>query len=277
MFILNTTGHNYVSQLKLKTTNIYRGCMTNKPSCRIQSAPKISEIDALMTMGRGITHDFNNLLTAIKGNTFIIKHSLAKDNKANESITQIENCTERALKLLNKLCIFTGRGALESQKTNINTVITSACKNLCQPHLTLPIIKFYLKDLLPEITADHYQLDNLIKCLITNSTEALIERDGCISITTGLIKKNDAVNIELTYPSKLEDTDYIFIRIEDNGKGIPVKIQKKMFTPFFTTKMRGEGLGLSIVLGVIRSHNGALIVNSKIHNGSSFTIMLPVQ
>jgi len=227
-------------------------------------------------MGHGITHDYNNLLTAIKGNTFIIKHSLGDDNAVGKSITQIENCTERALKLLNKICTFTGSAPFNRQPININNLISTICAELCPPHIGTPAIKLNLKTALTDINADHVQLQNLIECLVTNSMEAMIEREGSITITTGLIEKKDAKNIELTYPDRLTDTDYIYIRIADTGKGIPIKIQKKIFTPFFTTKIRGKGLGLSIVLGVIRSHNGALILNSRAHKGSAFTVILPV-
>ncbi len=250
--------------------------MTDKPSCRLKTTFQTSELEALTTMGRGITHDCNNLLSAIKGNTFIIKHSLGDNNRAKESITQIENCTERALKLLNKICTFTGSAPFVRQPININPLINTTCRELCQPHIQIPEIKLELEQSLPEITADHGQLQNLIKCLITNSVEAMIEREGCITITTGLIEKSDTENIELTYPDKLENTDHIYIRITDSGKGIPLKIQKKIFTPFFTTKIRGEGLGLSIALGAIRSHTGALIVNSRANKGSAFTVILPV-
>ena len=227
-------------------------------------------------MGCGITHDCNNILFAIQGNAFIIKNSLGDENKIKESITQIEKCTEHALKLLNKVRTFTGGAPFDSQPVNINNLIEATSIELCEPHSKIPIIKLDLEQVLPDIKADHNQLQDLIKCLITNSAESMIERDGCITITTGLIKKEDSENIELTYPQKLADQNYIFISIKDSGKGIPIKIQKNIFTPFFTTKMRGEGLGLSTTLGTVRAHDGAIIVNSHAHKGSTFTVILPI-
>ena len=276
MFILNTTGHSSGNQLKLKTTNCLKVVMIDKPSCRIKTTSQANELASLITMGRGITHDCNNLLFAIQGNTFILKNSLDDENKVKESITQIDNCTEHALKLLNKIRAFTGTAPFDNHPLTINNLIKTTCTELRQLNIPKKEIKFNLHPSLPAISADHDQLYNLMKCLITNSAESMIEREGSITITTGLIKKEDAGSIELTYPQRLEDSDYIFISVKDSGKGIPIKIQKKIFTPFFTTKIRGEGLGLSVALGTVRAHDGAIIVNSRAHKGSTFTVILPV-
>lgn len=249
--------------------------MTDKPSCRIKSTSQATELDSLTTMGRGITHDCSNLITAIQGNIFMIKNSLDNKEIVDNSISQIEYCTDRALELLNKISTYTGSSPFNSQPLNINTLITTTCSDLAEPHLTIPPITFALKKSLPDINADYEQLHTLVTCLIINSAEALIERNGNITITTGVIKKKDRKDIELTYPEKLEDTDYIFIRVQDEGKGITAKTQKKMFTPFFTTKIRGEGLGLSTVIGVVKAHGGAIIVDSRAHKGSTFTVILP--
>ncbi len=250
--------------------------MTDKPSCRMKSTSQATELDSLMTMGRGITHDCSNLITAIKGNIFMIKNSL--DNKAiiDNSISQIEYCTDRALELLNKISTYTGSSPFNSQPLDINKLITATCSDLKEPHLTIPAVTFALKKSLPDINADYEQLQNLVECLLINSAEAMIEHDGEITITTGMIKKKDRKDIELTYPDQLAETDYIFIRVQDEGKGITAKIQKKMFTPFFTTKIRGEGLGLSTVIGVVKAHSGAMIVDSRAHKGSTFTVILPI-
>jgi signal transduction histidine kinase len=227
-------------------------------------------------MARGVTHDCNNFLSAIKGNAFILKHTAAGNNNATEPISQIENCTDKAMFLMNKLLVYTGNAPFTSQQTEINTLIEDSCKKLCPPHINIPKIIFDFKYGLPTTNSDQQQLSSLMQCLLTNSVEAMVECTGSITVTTGLIKKNDAKDIELTYPQKLSNQDHIFIQVKDRGKGIPMKIQKKMFTPFFTTKIRGEGLGLNIILGVIRAHSGGLIVNSLARNGSTFTAIIPI-
>lgn len=250
--------------------------MIKKPSCRLKTKMQENELDALITMGRGITHDCNNLLTAIQGNTFIIKNSLNNKKAIESSIAQIENCTTRASELLTKISTYTGKAPLNKKTIDINKLIKTTHTKISQPYIQIPPIKFNFKKPIPKINADSEKLENMLKCLITNAAEAMIERQGNITITTGVIKKKDTKNIELTYPNNLNDTDYIFIRIKDSGKGMTIKMQKKIFTPFFTTKIRGEGLGLSVVLGIIRAHNGGIIADSHIHKGSTFTVIIPI-
>ena len=252
--------------------------MLNTPTCTIgKSHTLLQMLDALTTMSRAISHDYNNLLNAISGNLFLVKHICETDNSACNSIKQIENCTSHAIELTSKIKTFTGNTKVETSDFLINKLIKDKCKKICLPHINMQDIILDFDSANPKINSDKNLIATILESLVTNAMEAMIERTGQITISTELVTANRANDIALTYPETLIPQDYICITVKDDGKGITLKNQKKIFNPFFTTKIRGEGLGLSIVFGIIKALNGGIIVNSKASRGSTFSVLIPVK
>ena len=245
--------------------------MSIKPATKLIHINQSSRLDDLTIMGRGIAHDFNNLLSAINGNAFIVKQAVTDNEVAKNSIEQIENCTSRAIELTSSIHLYTGCAPFNQTKFSLNKLIEDICSGISLPHIKMPGIKLKL---IPEIVlhADIQQTSILIRNLVFNAAEAMIERTGNITVHADITQNPR----ELSFPDNLPAGKYAVIRIEDCGKGIPHKIEQKIFNPFFTTKLRGKGLGLSVVLGVIRAHSGGLIVKSCTYYGSSFTALFPI-
>jgi CheY-like chemotaxis protein len=125
------------------------------------------------------------------------------------------------------------------------------------------------------ISADATQLRQVVMNLITNASDALVERAGTITVSTG------AVNIE---PGELQRAqpvggltpgEYVFLEVADTGSGMDADTQARIFEPFYTTKFTGRGLGLAAVLGIMRGHEGAIQVDSVVGEGTTFRLFFP--
>jgi len=125
------------------------------------------------------------------------------------------------------------------------------------------------------VLADSPQLQQILLNLVTNASEAIGDRDGVICIRSTLAQVDRKSLRELSPATDIADGKYVLLEITDNGSGITPEIQEKIFDPFFSTKFAGRGLGLAAVLGIVRSHRGAISVHSEVGRGSSFKIFLP--
>src|SRR3989339_740200 len=179
-------------------------------------------------------------------------------NHMEKSINESLEGTERIKKIIDSLRTFAYKGDDKFELANINTEIEHILNIICNE------IK-YKSDLVkafgdvPLIRCNRYQLGQVFMNIILNAAQAIREK-GEIRITT--YQKGDHVNVE----------------IRDNGSGIPERNLSKIFEPFFTTKEvgKGTGLGLSIAYNIIKNHNGTIEVNSKVNEGTTFTIKIPI-
>jgi CheY-like chemotaxis protein len=128
---------------------------------------------------------------------------------------------------------------------------------------------------LPPVMADATQLRQIVMNLVMNAAEALGEGRGEIVLTTGVRKVDSAVLAKMVIGAELPPGDYVFLRVTDQGCGMSAETLARIFDPFFTTKFTGRGLGLAAVLGIVRSHQGALRVESTAGHGTTFTLLLP--
>ncbi len=128
---------------------------------------------------------------------------------------------------------------------------------------------------LPPIEGDATQIRQIVMNLITNASEAIGGEEGSITIRTGHVQA-DRVYLEQTFlADHLEEGHYAFIEVSDTGCGMDTETQERLFDPFFTTKFTGRGLGLAAVMGIVRSHNGAVKVYSEPGQGTVFRVLFP--
>jgi CheY-like chemotaxis protein len=137
------------------------------------------------------------------------------------------------------------------------------------------LLRWHLAPGLPSVRADATQLRQILMNLVINASEAIGERSGFVNITTGLMRADRAaLNTAILGPD-LPEGDYVYLEVADNGCGMDAATLARIFDPFFTTKFLGRGLGLAAVLGIVRSHRGALQVTSEPGRGSTFRLLLP--
>ena len=231
------------------------------------------KLESIGTLAGGVAHDFNNILTVIMGLTQIVMNQTKKSNRNYNHLKNIYESGERAAKLTNQLLLFSRKQEMEFRPLNINKTISRLDKMLNRLIGEDITIKNELDNDLWKINADETQIEQVITNLAVNARDAM-PRGGRLGIGTQnmIIDKNKAHTIP-----DLEPGEYVQISVEDTGKGIEKDILNKIFDPFFTTKGKSEGtgMGLSVVHGIIKEHNGKINVYSEPGEGTIFKIYLP--
>ncbi|MBV5318480.1 MAG: ATP-binding protein [Desulfobulbaceae bacterium] len=226
---------------------------------------------ALSKMAAGIAHEVNNPLAAIAEKAGWMKDLLAEEDLAasknfaefDESVDKIEQHVDRARKIIHNLLGFARRMEPAKEKISVNNLLeetTGFLENEAK-YVNIGFTKQYAENV-PVITSDLSQIQQVVLNLLNNAIDA-IDHDGTITVSTRYSEKTDEVEIA----------------IADTGKGISENELNKIFDPFFTTKEvgKGTGLGLSISYSIIEKLGGKIRVQSKVGEGTVFTILLPKQ
>jgi PAS domain S-box-containing protein len=231
------------------------------------------KMEAIGTLAGGIAHDFNNILGVIIGCSELVKKSLPQGHKAVQDIDQVLTAGLRAKSLVNQILTFSRRE--ESRKTPL--ILPPFVKEVIKfLQATLPNyikIRFTQRIKSAVVLADPIQMQQILMNLCTNSSQAIGPNPGVIEV---VLSEEDYTSAD-GRPPDLPPGSYARLDIKDDGPGIAEEIQNKIFDPFFTTKGVGEGtgLGLSVVHGIVKKHEGTILVNSREGAGACFSILLP--
>ena len=233
------------------------------------------KLESLGVLAGGIAHDFNNLLSGVLGNASLARMDLPAESPVQPFLEQIEFAAKRAADLCRQMLAYSGKGRFVVQRLDLNALIEETARLLQVSISKRAVLKFSLAEALPAVLGDATQLRQVVMNLVINASEAVGDKSGFISITTGLTRADRGYLAGTFSAPDLPDGDYIYLEIADNGGGMPPEVQARIFDPFFTTKFTGRGLGLAAVLGIIRGHKGALKVFSEAGWGTTFKILLP--
>jgi PAS domain S-box-containing protein len=231
------------------------------------------KMEAVGRLASGVAHDFNNLLTAIIGYSQLVLKKLNKDDPAHSAVIEIAKAGERSAALTSQLLTFSRKQIVEPKVLDLNVVIsdtTKLLKRLIGEDIEL-VVETGRK--MCKVKADAGQLCQVIMNLAVNSRDAM-PNGGRLSISTSqadLSEKTAAAAIGVG-PGM-----YVVLSVKDTGCGMSKEIQSQIFEPFFTTKCEGKGtgLGLSTVYGIVKQHDGGILVGSEEGKGSTFKIFLP--
>ncbi|MCF7886752.1 MAG: response regulator [Candidatus Marinimicrobia bacterium] len=230
-------------------------------------------LETLGTLAGGIGHDFNNILTPILGYSEIIQQNLNQDNPNYKFIGEIMKGCLRAKDLISQMLSFSRDEEQDKRPLNIIPIIKEALK-LLRPSIPRTIkITRDLQEPCPLINADPTRIHQVIMNLCTNAYQAMETKGGILNIaleTIHIDSKNSRKYIDL------EEGKYIKLVISDNGPGMDKETKKHIFEPFYTTKEEGTGMGLAVVHGIVKSHNGRINVYSEKGKGTTFNIYLPI-
>ncbi|WP_129644756.1 hybrid sensor histidine kinase/response regulator [Peristeroidobacter agariperforans] len=233
------------------------------------------KMEALGTLAGGIAHDFNNILLAIAGNTRLAEQELPPDHPVRNMLDQIAKASVRATDLVNRILTFSRQGDCRREVLPLQSAVEDAIKLL---RATLPgmieISCTFAKNL-PPVRADATQVHQIIINLVTNAAHAIGDNArGSIAVTL-----DDARVAQDDAPApQLRAGRYVRLSVTDTGSGMDKATLDRIFDPFFTTKPagRGTGLGLSVVDGIMRSHEGAIFATSQPGRGTTFRLYFPV-
>jgi len=235
---------------------------------------RAQKMEAIGTLTGGIAHDFNNILSAIIGYSELAMADLPVGSKLRNELDSILNAGYRARELVRQILSISYHSEETRRTTDVVHLVKEAVQFLrAVLPSTIEIRQQISADILP-VWADPTQLHQIVMNLCTNAAHAMAEKGGGLEI--GL----ENVHFESAFTDEhvtLEAGAYVQLTVRDSGAGIPPETLQRIFDPYFTTKEKGKGtgLGLAVVQGVVRSHGGAVRVESEPGRGSRFSIFLP--
>lgn len=233
------------------------------------------KLESLGVLAGGIAHDFNNILTGILGNSGLALMDLAPDSPAYDNIRSVAKSSRRAAELCRQLLAYTGKSDLIVGAIHLNEIIEELTQLFNVSIAQKATLHYSLQPGLPLIRGDATQVHQVIMNLITNAADAIKERRGEIYVRTGSEYCSQEYLQETYLNDDLPEGQYVFVEVEDNGMGMDNETLARMFDPFFTTKFTGRGLGLAALLGIVRSHRGAVKVTSAPGKGTIFRVLFP--
>ncbi|HLI82498.1 MAG TPA: PAS domain S-box protein [Bryobacteraceae bacterium] len=232
-----------------------------------------AKLESLGILAGGIAHDFNNLLTGILGGASMLVEGLPRESPLFAVAEMVMQASERASQLTRQMLAYSGRGNFVVEPVDLSLQVREivALVKASAPKDVRFVLELGESGM--NIESDRGQLQQLIMNLAINACEA-IAREGTVTLRTRRVRLDRPRDSLL---GEIPPGDFVSLEVEDTGAGIDEATQKRMFEPFFTTKFTGRGLGLSAVLGIVRSHGGGIEVESKPGEGTRFTIFFPLQ
>ncbi|HQN17913.1 MAG TPA: ATP-binding protein, partial [Syntrophobacteraceae bacterium] len=247
---------------------------------RLRLEQRIRQAEKAASLGRmagAIAHHFNNLLGAVMGNLELTKAVLPPDSKADEFIAQAMQASRRAAGISRSMLATLGQAVGTKAPIRLTEICREALPALAASLPEGVCLKIDLPDEGPTILADAVQIRQVLSNLVVNAGEAVGDREGDVTVAVGVMPAADLRGSRF-HPPDWEPTeeDYVCLSVSDTGVGMDAETMEKAFDPFFTTKFTGRGLGLAVLLGVVKGHEGAVMVESTPGSGSVFRVLLPV-
>lgn len=239
-----------------------------------QQLRQAQKMDSMGRLAGGIAHDFNNILAAIIGFTELALHSLPKESKAVERLTEVLKAGARAKDLVKQILTFTRQSEQERKPLEVAPVVKETLKFLRASLPTTIEIRQNIEADRAVIMADATQIHQVLMNLSTNAAHAMDDTGGIleISLSTVEVRASSAPrgHNRLSGPC-------MKLVVSDTGHGMERPVMEKVFEPYFTTKPmgKGTGMGLAVVHGIVAGHGGTIEVQSQPGKGTTFTIHFP--
>jgi PAS domain S-box-containing protein len=238
---------------------------------RLQQSQKM---EAIGTLAGGVAHDFNNLLTVILGNIELAFHKLGPDDLVRHRLLEVDKAAKRASVLTRQLLAFSRRQQIERLTINLNDTIGEIMKLLHRIIGADIEVQVKAGANLSAIFADPAQIEQIVMNLAVNARDAM-PSGGQLIIETSNVTLDESYQRQYAY---VQPGSYVQMLVSDTGCGMDEQTKARIFEPFFTTKEvgKGTGLGLAMVYGIVKQHDGYINVYSEPEQGTTFKILLPV-
>ena len=231
-----------------------------------EEVQRVQKLESVGILAGGIAHDFNNILTAIVGNISYAKILLPEGNEVRERLDEAEKASWRAKDLTQQLLTFSRGGAPVTRPADLRGMVKDSVAFALRGTNVRGAIS--AADDLWSVTVDPGQMNQVFNNLLINASQAMPEGG-----TAGVTLENVTLTADRT--SLLPAGRYVRTSVRDEGVGISGEHLRKIFDPYFTTKHRGSGLGLAVSFSIVKSHGGAITVESELGRGSTFLVYLP--
>ncbi len=231
------------------------------------------KMELIGTLAGGVAHDFNNILGIIIGNAELASLEVPEKNPAKDCLQEILTASMLARNMVRQILSFARKSPAERKPELASKIIRDSLKLM---RATIPATTEIQQDIACEtgvILADSTEINQVLMNLCTNAIQALNEETGVLRVSLKikeLRRKNEKLGLN---PGR-----YVKLTVRDNGHGIEPEIMNQIFDPYFTTKAidKGTGIGLAVVHGIVKKHEGAIKIESEVGNGTAVEVLFPL-
>ncbi len=258
-------------------TDITERKRAEEEKARLEAAlQQTQKIEALGTLAGGIAHDFNNILGIIIGNTELAMIDVPEWNPACYNLEEVRKASLRARDMVRQILSFSRQTEQEAKPIRIFPILEESLKLIRSSiPTTIEIRQNFSTHIKDTILGDPTQINQILINLCTNATHAMLEGGGILEVS---LKNRDLYEKDAARYQDITPGKYVILTVSDTGHGIEPNIMARIFDPYFTTKEVGEGtgMGLSVVLGIVKNHKGAIHVYSEPEKGTTFNLFFPL-
>jgi CheY-like chemotaxis protein len=231
-------------------------------------------MEAIATLAGGIAHDFNNNLASIITCAEMARDDVPEDSPTRELLDVVLKSGYRGRNLVKQILTFSCQGEQERQPVQVELIVHECLRILRASFPASIEIHYAMADRLGMVLADPTQIHQIIMNLCTNAGHAMREKGGALEIS---LDNADFDGVAGSGFPDLPPGHYLRLTVKDTGHGMDRATMERIFDPFFTTKghTEGTGLGLSVIHGIVKKHDGAIYVNSEPGKGATFQVVLP--
>ncbi len=267
-----TIAWSFIPIAESKTVHCYANEITERLALEAQLRHSV-KMDAVGQLAAGVAHDFNNILTIIQGHADLLLQSKPLPPGADKSLRQIWSAADRAGKLIQQLLMFSRKQVMQPRYVDLNEIISSVSPMLQRMMGEHIAFEYAPAPSLPAIYADAGMIEQVLVNLSMNARDAM-PSGGRLTIRAA---PRVLEPVACVLNPEARPGHFVCLSVCDTGGGMDNATLSHLFEPFFTTKAigKGAGLGLATVYGIVKQHQGWIIVESKLGAGSTLTIFLP--
>jgi two-component system cell cycle sensor histidine kinase/response regulator CckA len=242
---------------------------------RIEQEHHAQKLESLGVLAGSIAHDFSNWLTVIRSYATLAARELPAGSSASAHLQRIEQAAGDAADLCRQLLAYAGMRPPMLCDIEFGPIVSDLAE-LLRPALSHKAeLRVHVTDQATTVAGDPAQLKQAVMNLLTNASDSLNEEAGTIDLRVDAVDVDAGrLSLGVIRPAPAPG-NFVQLQVRDSGCGMPPETVSRLFEPFFTTKFRGRGLGLSAIVGVVRSHMGTILIDSEVGRGTTFTILLP--
>jgi len=237
---------------------------------------QLQKAESLSLMAGAIAHHFNNQLQTVMGNLELILMDLPAGSAATENLTEAINASRRAAEVSGLMLTYLGQTSGEDELLDLSATCHLSLSMLGAVIPSKVIVESELPSPGPTIRANTNQMHQVLANLMNNALESIGDNPGTIKLTIRTVSPG-AIPASYRFPIdwQPQSVPYACMEVTDTGRGIADREIEKIFDPFFTTKFTGRGLGLPVIVGIVRGYNGVVSVESEPGRGTAFRVYLP--
>lgn len=231
--------------------------------------------ESLGVMAGGIAHDLNNMLMAALGQLNLAVAAVPHDSSLGRYLGTVESVLGRMEGLTERMLAYAGKSSAQRKPVDVARLLEAMeplLRASCGHHARLRI---EIPGTALPVLGDSTQIEQVVLNFVQNAVDAIGDRGGNVRLRLARLAAAEVRAVALQWPMQTAE-HYVELTVRDDGPGIPEADVRRVFEPFYTTKTTGRGLGLSVVQGIIKAHNGSIKLLSEIGIGTEFRVYLPL-